>query len=113
MTIVCACLFGSKPVFMRLIPDKVISRLKSQSRSSSRYLPGKLMARMRTIGSKKSKAKSSHHEVGSSFAPRNLPNQATRYTLEKYDTQAESELPPGCQRISESSLQVFNDSNSV
>ena len=84
-TVICACLFASKPVIMRLIPDKLLLRMQSHSRSWTRYRPKILLMHHRSGGRSAESLASSPRLFGSSMETvQSHPHQAVRYDLEGY-----------------------------
>jgi len=83
VTVTCACLFASKPVVMLLIPDKLIARLGSQSRSWARHQRNKVI-HARSGRSKVSLGSSPHPGSASLCTFQSHPHQAVRYDLEGY-----------------------------
>ena len=90
VTIVCACLFESKPVVMLLVPDKLIAKVKSTGHHSLRYYRSNLVPRAASIQRKASRGSFERSEEVSPFALQGQQNRAAaRYDLEKYGTPSE------------------------
>ena len=83
VTVICACLFASKPVLMLMIPDKFIARLRSRSRSWTRYRR-KTFLHARDGRSGESLESSPHLGGVSLHTAQSHPHQAVRYDLESY-----------------------------
>lgn len=84
VTIVCACLFGSKPAIMLLIPDRLVAKMKSIGGYSLRYRRSNLIPRARGVERQTPIGSSPRSEDASPFALRGQPERAARYDLESY-----------------------------
>lgn len=85
MTVICACLFASKPVVMRLIPDKLIANVKSRSGSWSSHRPNLFL----NHGSRQSKDTLESDEntrLPESLTAQRSTDQAVRYEMEHYNS---------------------------
>ena len=83
VTVICACLFASKPAVMFLIPDKFVARLTSRTRSWTRYRRKKFI-HARGEQSGETFESSPHPRSASLYTAQDHPHQAVRYDLEAY-----------------------------
>ena len=109
VTIICACMFGSKPVVMLLIPDRLIAKVKPIGRHSLRYYRSNLVQRARSGRSKISNESSSPRS--DDVALRDQPIRAARYDLENYGAISDIAYLDNSRSISEPSQAKLRHAN--
>jgi len=111
VTIVCACLFGSKPVVMILIPDRLIAKLKSISRYSLPYHRSNLIPQARSRRGRTSVGSALHSDEASPFALRGQPNRDGRHDSGKYGTPSHYVFLDDSRPISEPVRAIVHNDN--
>ena len=112
VTVICACLFASKPVMMLMIPDKLIARLRSRSNSWTPYRR-KTFLHARGGRSEGSFAGSAHLGGVPLHAAQSHPHQAVRYDLESYGADASYTFLDISEAVTEPSSAIIRKENAL